>query len=221
MKWFFLVFLLFAGHVQGTAENVFSATDIKRTTDFIIKQQNKNGMWNSLVETDHAITALESFGITIHKSKKICKKLSEPLSEDLKSLYHTIRASKALHCADIDISSAQPSLQDAISGTAIILKDAFYAWKVILFTDTITDYDFQTTVGLIVELFEEDGSFRDSTNSDDASAVNAGYAMQMVGEIFSKINILQDEEEVTELIDGVAQITKLEPTIGTDISPIV
>merc|ERR1719397_906986 len=178
MKWFFLVFLLFAGHVQGTAENVFSATDIKRTTDFIIKQQNKNGMWNSLVETDHAITALESFGITIHKSKKICKKLSEPLSEDLKSLYHTIRASKALHCADIDISSAQPSLQDAISGTAIILKDAFYA-------------------------------------------VNAGYAMQIVGEIFSKINILQDEEEVTELIDGVAQITKLEPTIGTDISPIV
>jgi hypothetical protein len=130
-----------------------------------------------------------------------------------------------LGCADIDISSIQPSLQNAISGTAINLKDAFHAWKVILITNTMDDFDCQTTVGLVVELMEDDGSFRDGTDSDDSSAVNAGYAMEIIGEIFTKIEALQDSslgvsEDIREIADKVKDIIQLEPTVGTTLSPI-
>lgn len=221
-----LLLLIFTNQVSCVTDAVFSENDAKRISSLIVGKQQANGMWSTLPETDHAIFALKSLGSTIKKSKKICQKLSGALPKEIKFLYHTIRASKALGCADIDISSIQPTLQDAISGATINLEDAFYAWKVIMMTDTIGNYDFQTTIGLVVELMEDDGSFRDDTDSDDSSVINAGYAIEMVGEIYSKIEALQEPslgiaDELSELSDKVKEITDIEPTIGTDLSPLV
>jgi len=220
-----LVFFLFVGHVLGGVDDVFSSEDAKHTANIVSSRQQKDGMWSTLAETDHAIFVLKSLGVSIKKSEKICRKLGQPLPKDFESLYHTVRASKALGCADIDISSIQPSLQDAISGNEITLTDAFYAWKVILITGTVDDFDCQTTVGLVVELMEDDGSFRDATDSDDSSVVNAGYAIQLAAEIFIKVEGLQDpssgvSEEMRELADKVKDITELEPTLGSELSPI-
>jgi len=225
MKRCLLLCFLFAGQGLCAVDNVFSTDDAKRTADLILSQQRKTGMWSSLAETDHALFALDSLGFPIPNSKKICRKLSEPVPNDIELLYHIVRASKSAGCAEIDTSSFQPTLQDAISGTEINLKDAFYAWKVIFMTNTIEGYDCQTTVGLVVELMEDDGSFRDSTESDDYSTVNAGYAMQLVGEIFSNIEELQDPsleviDEIRELADKIKDITELEPSVGTNMSPI-
>jgi len=175
--------------------------------------------WGSAESTSDAISVYKAISTAVPDAAGLCKPLEHSFTEAIKekNLVNTHYWGASL----VDIGCVVPStvtadlkplLQSGLHSN--VLNDVYHASSLIFsLLDKkklvqASDFDFTRVSATLLELLDEDGSFRSGPQDDEGSAYHAGLALQIAGKLANKVTAQADKQK-----DLVRKLTSKVPAI--------
>lgn len=207
-KGIILGFLFFFCFVFVTSEpsEFFS----KENADFLTKRikdlQKSDGSWLGLKNTFFAVSSLKELKQVVPNQKNTCEFVKNAKVVDAESAFYFISLSEQLGCGENIAESTTNILKKSLKSNS--LWDIYHgAMAVFKLKDrkaaNIADDVLISAVNTLLELEEDDATFKFDSDSEESSAFNSGLAYQVFAEAVSKLKMTPDlKEKIGEVLEN-------------------
>jgi len=122
-------------------------------------------------------------------------------AKKIEAIYHAVSTLSTLKC-DISLSSEdQKVVREALGNDNLL--DMYYSSQTIVNLPERNSFNLDTVIDRVAALLDDNGGFRSSSTSEEASAVNGGFALQIVGTVVGiKSSLKQSNADSFEAISG-------------------
>lgn len=174
--------------------------------------------WENVKETYGAVKSYQWVEApAVPEGNKLCQVLQSTFSsavseKDYASAHYAAAAAEVVKCSGFNApSSTRNVLQSGLQSKN--LGDVYHASQAVLaLVDLkafqLKDFDYSSVQQTLLNLLEEDGTFRSSPDDDEGSAYHAGLALEVLGELASKLPSAVSKDTIRQVVDKVQPLVK-------------
>lgn len=196
-----------------------SPRDQQILKDAVLARQLSDNTFGNVAQTRNAVTALTLMKTAVPQKAAVLKSLQEGLSqaEDIETLYHAASGIRDL-AGKVTLSTANKELINAALSSGVLVE-MFHATKSIIAAGAAKSFDLSAVIEDVIDLQENDGTYRYSKSVDSSSLGHTGLALQIIADVARSSASLKEANKAN--IQKAVEFTKNIFTLGRKVEGVV